>query len=116
MLAGKVPVDVLPILYGANLIALSKPGGGIRPIAVGNILRWMTAKYVVLMLGGEVGELLRPTQLGFGTPGGCEAAVHATKRYLSTIAEISPRILLKLDYKNALNTLHQGPPTSCSEG
>ena len=94
MLAGKVPDDVLPVLYGAKLIALSKPGGGICPIAVGNILRQMTAKCVVLMLGEEVGELLRPTQFGFGIPGGCEAAVHATRRYLSTIAEMSPRILL----------------------
>ena len=39
MLAGKVPDDVLPVLYGANLIAPSKPGEGIRPIAVDNILR-----------------------------------------------------------------------------
>ena len=67
----------------------------------------MTAKCVVLMLGGEVGDLLRPTQLGFGTPGWCEAAVHATRQYLSTIAEMSPRILLKLDYKNAFNTLRR---------
>ena len=107
MLAGKVPDDVLPVLYGANLIALSKPGGGIRPIVVGNILRRMTAKCVVLMLGGEVGELLRPTQLWFGTPGGYETVVDATRRYLSTIAEMSPHILLKLDYKNALNTLRR---------
>ena len=92
MLAGKVPQDILSVLYGANLVALS---GGIRPIAVGNILRHLVAKSAVLLLGGEIGELLRPTQLGFGTPGGCEAAVHATRRYLSATEEMSPRILLK---------------------
>ena len=95
MLAGKVPQDILSVLYGANLVALSKPGGGIRPIAVGNILSRLVAKSAVLLLGGEIGELLRPTQLGFGTPGGCEGAVHATRRHLSATEEMSPRILLK---------------------
>ena len=92
MLAGKVPQDILSVLYGANLVALSKPGGGIRPIAVGNILRCLVAKSAVLLLAGEIGELLHPTQLGFGTPGGCEAAVHATRRYLSATEEMSPHI------------------------
>lgn len=34
MLAGRVPESILPVLYGANLCALNKKCGGIRPIAI----------------------------------------------------------------------------------
>lgn len=37
--SGKVPEFARPYFYGAKLLALSKPNGGIRPIAVGNTLR-----------------------------------------------------------------------------
>ena len=107
MLAGAIPDSVCPVLYGANLLALNKPGGGIRPIAVGNVFRRLVAKSVVRLVGEEIGVKLRPTQLGFGTPGGCEAAIHATRRYLSQAGEILPRVLLKLDYKNAFNTIRR---------
>lgn len=35
MLAGKINVKFLSVIYGASLIALSKKDGGIRPIAIG---------------------------------------------------------------------------------
>ena len=60
---------------------------------------------MVFLMGNQIAFRLRPTQLGFGTPGGCEAAVHATRRYLSQASEVLPRVLLKVDYKNAFNTL-----------
>ena len=102
MLAGDIPHYVLPFLYGANLIALNKPAGGVRPIAVGNTIRRMVAKTITSSLGEEIGRKLRPTQLGFGTPGGCEAAVHASRRFLAS-AEVDKKTLLKLDYRNAFN-------------
>lgn len=50
-------------------------------------------------------ELLFPLQLGFGTSGGMEAAIHATKLL---IAESSPTsCLLKVDFKNAFNSLRR---------
>ena len=36
--AGNVPHDVAPHLCGASLLACSKKGGGLRPIAVGKVL------------------------------------------------------------------------------
>ena len=44
VLYGKVPEDVCPTFYGANLTALSKPDGGVRPIAVGFTLRRLVGK------------------------------------------------------------------------
>ena len=44
VLSGAVPEDFRPFFFGANLLAFSKPKGGIRPIAVGNTLRRLVAK------------------------------------------------------------------------
>lgn len=50
-------------------------------------------------------ELLSPLQLGFGTSGGMEAAIHAARLF---IAESLPTsCLLKVDFKNAFNTLRR---------
>ena len=43
--------------------------------------------------------------MGVGTPGGAEAAVHATRRFLQTMDTDS--ILLKLDISNAFNSLNR---------
>ena len=45
ILDGKVPFELRPYLFGAKLIALKKFDGGLRPIAVGNTFRWLSAKY-----------------------------------------------------------------------
>ena len=104
MLAGSIPSFIQPLLYGANLIALQKPDGGVRPIAVGNSIRRMVAKAASVLVGERIGSKLRPVQLGYGSSGGCEAAVHAIRRFLSNSG---PRVLMKIDYKNAFNSLRR---------
>jgi len=44
MFKGKIPEILLPIFFGANLCALKKKDGGIRPIAIGNTLRRFASK------------------------------------------------------------------------
>ena len=44
ILEGKVPFEHRPYFFGAKLVALKKPDGGLRPIAVGNAFRWLIAK------------------------------------------------------------------------
>ena len=46
---------------------------------------------------------LAPLQLGYGTPHGSEAAVHAAHIYLQNLP--SDHLLLKLDFKTAFNCL-----------
>ena len=41
---GEVPAPLAQYLDGASLMGMEKPGGGIRPIAVGEILRRLVAK------------------------------------------------------------------------
>ena len=89
LLSGGVPCAVQPLLYGANLVALRKPDGGVRPIAVGNTLRRLVAKVISMQLCAVVGDHLRPIQLGYGTPGGCEAAIHAARTFLANFPLLS---------------------------
>ena len=41
---GKIPEPLRPLFFGANLIALIKIDGGLRPIAIGNTLRLIASK------------------------------------------------------------------------
>ena len=67
----------------ATLVALGKKDGGVRPIAVGNTLRRLATKVGCKSMSAEIGDSLRPVQLGYSTRGGCEAAAHAARKYLS---------------------------------
>ena len=104
-LRGEVPGFALPIFYGASLIAIKKKDEGIRPIAVGNTLRRLAAKVGLQLLSEALGKELRPVQLGFGTLGGCEAAVHAARKYINGTRE--RRVFIKIDMRNAFNSIRR---------
>jgi len=44
---GRARVTITPLLAGVGLVALPKPFGGIRSIAVGELFRRLTAKYLI---------------------------------------------------------------------
>ena len=103
---GKVPHEVIETFYGANLIALGKEDGGVRPIAVGFTLRRLAAKLVMSANNNFSKQEFQPNQLGVGTPKGAEAAVHALRSYLEN-PETKDKVLLKIDFKNAFNSIRR---------
>ena len=105
VISGRVPEAIRHLFYGASLCALAKKDGGIRPIAVGNSLRRLATKVVLSPITAELREQLQPTQLGVGTPAGCEAALRATRAFIE--GSNSPKIILKIDLKNAFNTIRR---------
>ena len=102
---GQVPLNIRKVFFGASLCALTKEGGGVRPIAVGMTLRRMTTKTLIKPGSDVIGEYLGPHQLGYGTKGGCEAAVHAARHLIDNTRE--PLVFVKIDIKNAFNTIHR---------
>ena len=84
------------------MIALSKPGGGVRPIAVGLTLRRLAGKIIMKKLYGKCKDFFYPNQLGVGTPKGAESAVHAVRAYIKS-EKMTDKVLLKIDFKNAFN-------------
>ena len=74
VMAGACPIDIILIFYGGRLLAMNKKSGSIRPIAVGLTLRRLASK-----CANRLPSLFDHRQLGVGTPGGCEAAIHSAR-------------------------------------
>jgi hypothetical protein len=101
LLNGTCHDDYKHIFFGGRLIALNKKSGGIRPIAIGCTWRRLAAKCANAFACGKLGSMFSPRQVGVAVKGGCEAAVHATRRY---IEHMSPdHVVVKLDFSNAFN-------------
>jgi hypothetical protein len=105
LLEGKCPQSIASILFGGSITALRKKTGGIRPIAVGYTLRRLAAKCATKYALACLGDSLLPTQLGVGVPGGCEAAVHASRRFIADMPD--EYVVAKLDFSNAFNCVHR---------
>ena len=105
LLVGRCPDTVIPVFFGGSLIALEKKCGGIRPIAIGYTLRRLAAKCANTYALHTIGAKLLPEQLGLGTSGGYEAAVHATRRFLANMPP--DYLLVKLEFSNAFNNIHR---------
>lgn len=105
LLAGHCPTPVAKFLFGANLTALEKKSGGIRPIAVGYVWRRLAAKCAAFAASSKLHSYFQPRQLGVGTRGGCEAAVHACRRFMDSMPD--DHVLAKLDFSNAFNSIHR---------
>ena len=102
LLAGKVDEEVNRIIYGGRLLAMSKKGGGVRPIAVGYVLRCLAAKCANSHVIEQRCRALQPRQVGVGVAGGAEAAVHARRH----INQLPPgHAIIKLDFYNAFNSI-----------
>ena len=74
--------------------------GGLRPIAVGNLLRRLTSKLVASELARRAAGHLAPNQLGVGLRGSCKSIFHTVKQALE---EDPSKWVLQEDFKNAFN-------------
>ena len=107
--AGHSPQAVVSHLCGAILLARQKKGGGLRPIAVGEVLRRLTSKCLSRAVQDQAISSLTPLQVGVGVKVGCEAIVHSVAHVLEE-PTIPPdnRWTLLLDFSNAFNSVHRG--------
>ena len=105
MSAGKMPKEAASCFCGANLFATIKKRGGIRPVAVGEVLRRLCSKCLATKVAPAAAAYLTPLQFGVGVKGGCEAVVHATREVLADIT-LPPqqRGHLVVDLDNSFNT------------
>ena len=106
VLSGNIPNEVKPFFFGANLTALNKKTGGVRPIAVGNTLRRLSAKCAGYCVKDARTASYRNIQLGYGTPRGAEAAAHAVRQYVCNNNQAT-RVMFKIDFNNAFNSLNR---------
>ena len=104
---GRAPDFVAPVLAGAGLVALPKPKGGVRPIAVGEILRRLTGKCLMTTVRDEARSYFYPAQLGVAVPGGVEQAIHTARAWYDWHQCSNQKVALKLDFSNAFNTVRR---------
>lgn len=102
---GRAPEFVAPVLAGAGLLALPKPHGGVRPIAVGEVLRRLTGKCLMALVRDDARRHFWPAQVGVAVPGGAEKAIHTVRAWYHRHSTASHKVAVKLDFSNAFNTV-----------
>ena len=110
---GKVPDEICKTLFGANLTALSKKDGGVRPIAVGMVWRRLSSKIIMSKLHDTCENLFNPNQLGVGTPKGAEAATHAIRAYVEN-PEVEDQVVC-METKDLMKIAGLSTPKCSSE-
>ncbi|GJR95485.1 putative reverse transcriptase domain-containing protein [Tanacetum coccineum] len=102
-LEGKCPTMLGEYIASAPLTLLVKPGGGIRPIAVGTIWRRLVSKVSATMIGHSLDGYLVGLQFGVGVPGGGEAILHAVNHLVEDRGDDVGLSMLLVDFQNAFN-------------
>ena len=90
-------------MTATRLIALAKPNGKARPIAMGELFYRIAAVHAV-QSAQKMGGLLSPHQYGIGVRAGCEHIVHCMQHSLSHLSAGTPLAAVKVDITNAFNT------------
>ena len=73
----EVPDNVATVLRRGRRTALQKPGGGVRGIVAGNVIRRLVARTIAQQLGETVERVTAPFQYALSTKAGCECVAHA---------------------------------------
>ncbi|XP_026428293.1 uncharacterized protein LOC113324185 [Papaver somniferum] len=101
-LSGKCPSILGEFVASAPLTPLLKPGGGLRPIAVGTIWRRLCSKLAATSVTKDMTEYLA-YQYGVGIPCGGEGILHSANRLLELMGADHTRSMLLIDFSNAFN-------------
>ncbi len=89
------------MLCATRLVPMMKPGGGVRPIAVGETFYRVAGKAILSV--SRVENDLKSEQFGFGLPGGVEPMIVAVQRQLDKVG--GDGLVVSLDLTNAFNSI-----------
>ncbi len=101
---GRVPREVVPWLTTSRLIPLMKASGGVRPVAVGEVLLRLAARCSLAVVKPQLVEYLGEgyLQVGAGIPGGSESQL---LRIESALEGDPDSVVVALDLSNAFNSV-----------
>jgi len=90
----------------SRLVLLAKPGGGVRPLAVGEAWTRLLGRALAARTSGRARDLLAPMQLGIGVRGGVEVAAHVVASAARVVkAGDTDLVIQTVDFSNAFNTV-----------
>ena len=90
------------LLTASRLVALDKEDGGVRPIAVGELIYRLVAKVLLRKLFAT--EQLAPFQLGVQSPGGVEPIIHLLRHAVDGNLKGYTHVC-SADFQNAFNSV-----------
>ena len=102
MARGDLPLEIAKLLSASRLIALPKCNGDVRPIAIGECLRCITARVICRQKREAFADYFCPMQHGVSTPSGSELVAHHIKLLLE---RNNDWVAIKTDVKNAFNSI-----------
>ncbi|GKC34857.1 hypothetical protein Tco_1047241 [Tanacetum coccineum] len=102
-LAGSYPQMLGEYIASAPLTPLVKPGGGIRPIAMGIVWRGLVSKVSAIMIGHSLDGYLDGLQFGVRVVGESETILHFVNRLIEAFGGDVGLSMLLVDFKNAFN-------------
>ena len=96
------PEQAISLLSASRLVALQKGFDDMRPIAIGEVFRRITAKVICSEKQTEFHSFFCSIQHGVTTKGGVELIVHQAQ---ALIEQHPDWVILKSDIKNAFNSI-----------
>ena len=104
---GDAPKSLAPYLAGANLTALPKKDNGVRPVAVGEVWRRLTAKCLCQAYKEQSGSFFFPQQIGVGQALGTEIGLETARQWKARNINNPTMIFAKTDFENAFNCVNR---------
>ena len=99
LINGFLSRQVMQRLNRARLVAIAKPDGGVRPVAIGEIFGKLAGLILLQRYEKTLEPLFSPIQQGVFSQAGCERIVHKLRdRYRDG------HTILSVDMRNAFNT------------
>ena len=96
--SGDMPGEVAAALALSKVLGLSKPDGGVRPIAVPSLLRRLAGKALCRACKDSLSAILGRQQFAVGLAAGTETLAHSVRALVEADPEL---VLLALDAQNA---------------
>ena len=106
----EVPPVARSLLLLSKLIALAKPGSGIRPITLMETFLKVCERHLSTTEQDTLKQVYEPYQLSMGAPGGLEIAYHTVE----TLLQENPSwAVISGDRANAFNSFNRGEMARC---
>ena len=99
-----IPQDYISTLLTCRLVPLKKKDNGIRPVGVGECLRWIIGKTITGLLKEDIKHAVGTLQTCAVLESGIEAAIHAVRK---SFDEDNSECPLLVDADNAFNKLNR---------
>ena len=100
---GAFSSECMAVITAARLVPIGKPSGGLRPIAVGDVLRRLAGKLLMDVIMAKTTEYLQPEQVGVQVPNAAETAARKIRLWAE---DAKPdEVLLQVDMCNAFGTV-----------